>query len=48
MYKTILVPVDISEDVLTDNALKHAIYLAKFQMRKFTYFTQFRMFQDFQ
>lgn len=29
MYKTILVPVDISEDVLTDNALKHAIYLAK-------------------
>ncbi|MGG4607606.1 universal stress protein [Providencia sp. Me31A] len=29
MYKTILVPVDISEDVLTDKALKHAIYLAK-------------------
>ncbi|HGN1704913.1 TPA: universal stress protein [Providencia rettgeri] len=29
MYKTILVPVDISEDVLTDNALKHAVYLAK-------------------
>ncbi|MEY0960079.1 universal stress protein [Providencia rettgeri] len=29
MYQTILVPVDISEDVLTDNALKHAIYLAK-------------------
>ncbi|BBG58711.1 Universal stress protein G [Providencia rustigianii] len=29
MYKTILVPVDISEDTLTDNALKHAIHLAK-------------------
>ena len=29
MYKTILVPVDISEDILTDKALKHAIYLAK-------------------
>ncbi len=29
MYKTILVPVDISEDILTDKALKHAVYLAK-------------------
>ena len=25
MYQTILVPVDISEDVLTDNALKHCL-----------------------
>ncbi|EMA3641805.1 universal stress protein [Providencia stuartii] len=29
MYNKILVPVDISEDILTDKALKHAIYLAK-------------------
>ena len=29
MYNTILVPIDISEDVLTSNALKHAVYLAK-------------------
>lgn len=34
MYNTILVPVDISEDVLTDNALKHAIYLAKISNAK--------------
>ncbi|KMW74880.1 universal stress protein [Photorhabdus luminescens subsp. luminescens] len=29
MYKTILVPVDISEDELTDKAIAHAEYLAK-------------------
>ncbi|CRK85763.1 Universal stress protein G [Candidatus Providencia siddallii] len=29
MYKTILVPIDIFEDTLTDKALKHAVYLAK-------------------
>ncbi|MDR0219328.1 MAG: universal stress protein [Enterobacteriaceae bacterium] len=29
MYKTILVPIDIAEDSLTDNALKHAEFLAK-------------------
>ncbi|EKT57443.1 universal stress protein [Providencia sneebia] len=29
MYNNILVPIDISEDTLTDKALKHAIYLAK-------------------
>lgn len=29
MYTTILVPVDISEDELTKNALRHAEYLAK-------------------
>ncbi|KLN97355.1 universal stress protein [Moellerella wisconsensis] len=34
MYNTILVPVDISENVLTDNALKHALYLAKMSNAK--------------
>ncbi|MCE1644848.1 universal stress protein, partial [Enterobacter hormaechei] len=29
MYKTILVPVDISEDELTSKAVKHALSLAK-------------------
>ncbi|CDL87371.1 universal stress protein [Xenorhabdus cabanillasii] len=29
MYKMILVPIDIAEDHLTDNALKHAEFLAK-------------------
>ncbi|SFC45887.1 universal stress protein [Pragia fontium] len=29
MYKSILVPVDILEEELTRNALKHAVYLAK-------------------
>ncbi|ACY86234.1 universal stress protein [Edwardsiella piscicida] len=29
MYKNILVPVDIEEDVLTQNALEHVIYMAK-------------------
>ncbi|WP_445493723.1 universal stress protein [Photorhabdus sp. SF281] len=29
MYKTILVPVEISEDELTDKAIAHAEYLAK-------------------
>lgn len=34
MYNTILVPVDISENILTDNALKHALYLAKMSNAK--------------
>ncbi|CDL81274.1 universal stress protein [Xenorhabdus szentirmaii] len=34
MYNTILVPVDISEDPLTDNAIKHAEYLAKISNAK--------------
>ncbi|KEY59106.1 universal stress protein [Serratia sp. DD3] len=29
MYKTILVPIDIAEDVLTEHALKNVEYLAK-------------------
>ncbi|MFI8418046.1 universal stress protein [Serratia sp. NPDC078593] len=29
MYKTILVPVDIAEEQLTENAIKHVEYLAK-------------------
>ncbi len=29
MYKTILVPIDIEEDLLTEHALKHVEYLAK-------------------
>ena len=29
MYKSILVPVDIEEDILTQNALRHVEYLAK-------------------
>ncbi|HHQ6600023.1 TPA: universal stress protein [Serratia fonticola] len=29
MYKTILVPVDLAEDVLTEHALEHVEYLAK-------------------
>ncbi|AOM39815.1 universal stress protein [Xenorhabdus hominickii] len=34
MYNTILVPIDISEDPLTDNALNHAKYLAKISNAK--------------
>ncbi|ATG17658.1 universal stress protein [Providencia alcalifaciens] len=34
MYKTILVPVDISEDTLTEKALKQAIHLAKMDNAK--------------
>jgi len=29
MYKTILVPIDIEEDLLTELALKRPVYLAK-------------------
>ncbi|SQI40383.1 Universal stress protein G [Leminorella richardii] len=29
MYRSILVPVDILEEELTNNAIKHAVYLAK-------------------
>ena len=29
MYKTILVPIDIEEDLLTEHALEHVVYLAK-------------------
>ena len=38
MYKTILVPIDVTEDVLTSNALKHAIYLAKMSQAKLMLF----------
>ncbi|AHG18495.1 universal stress protein [Chania multitudinisentens RB-25] len=38
MYKTILVPVDISEDVLTEHALKHVEYLAKMSGAKVHFF----------
>ncbi|KLU16707.1 MULTISPECIES: universal stress protein [Xenorhabdus] len=34
MYNTILVPIDIAEDILTDNAIKHAEYLAKISNAK--------------
>lgn len=34
MYKTILVPVDISEDELTTKALQHAVYIAKLEGAK--------------
>ncbi|WP_237387607.1 universal stress protein [Xenorhabdus sp. Sc-CR9] len=34
MYNTILVPIDIAEDQLTDNAIKHAEYLAKISNAK--------------
>ena len=34
MYKTILVPVDISEDELTEKALQHAVYIAKLEGAK--------------
>ncbi|GAA3902088.1 MULTISPECIES: universal stress protein [Gibbsiella] len=34
MYKTILVPVDIEEDFLTEHALKHVEYLAKLSNAK--------------
>ncbi len=38
MYKTILVPVDISEDELTSKAVKHALSLAKKQVRGSIFF----------
>ncbi|WP_431222743.1 universal stress protein [Serratia sp. L9] len=38
MYKTILVPVDIAEDVLTEHALKHVEYLAKMSGAKVHFF----------
>ncbi|MFZ1874642.1 universal stress protein [Serratia sp. D1N4] len=38
MYKTILVPIDISEDVLTEHALKHVEYLAKMSGAKVHFF----------
>ncbi|MBK5073188.1 universal stress protein [Budviciaceae bacterium CWB-B4] len=34
MYKSILVPVDILEEELTGNAIKHAVYLAKLSHAK--------------
>ncbi|MDX7987357.1 universal stress protein [Xenorhabdus sp. 12] len=34
MYNTILVPIDISESDLTDNAIKHAEYLARISNAK--------------
>ncbi|OAT37959.1 universal stress protein [Proteus myxofaciens] len=34
MYNTILVPVDIEEDELTQKALKHAVYIAKLEGAK--------------
>lgn len=38
MYKTILVPVDIAEDVLTVHALEHVVYLAKISGAKVHFF----------
>ncbi|HGM5488905.1 TPA: universal stress protein [Serratia fonticola] len=38
MYKTILVPVDIAEDVLTEHALEHVVYLAKMSGAKVHFF----------
>ncbi len=38
MYNTILVPVDIAEDVLTEHALKHVEYLAKLSGAKVHFF----------
>ncbi|VDZ64487.1 Universal stress protein G [Serratia odorifera] len=38
MYKTILVPVDIDEEKLTENALKHVEYLAKASGAKVHFF----------
>ncbi|MFC0225586.1 universal stress protein [Serratia aquatilis] len=38
MYKTILVPVDIAEDVLTEHALEHVEYLAKMSGAKVHFF----------
>lgn len=38
MYKMILVPIDVTEDVLTSNGLKHAVYLAKMSQAKLMLF----------
>lgn len=38
MYKTILVPIDIEEDLLTEHALKHVEYLAKMSGAKVHFF----------
>ncbi|CAI1633800.1 universal stress protein [Serratia fonticola] len=38
MYKTILVPVDLAEDVLTEHALEHVQYLAKMSGAKVHFF----------
>jgi universal stress protein G len=38
MYKTILVPVDLAEDVLTEHALEHVVYLAKLSGAKVHFF----------
>ncbi|WP_447885962.1 universal stress protein [Serratia fonticola] len=38
MYKTILVPVDLAEDVLTEHALEHVEYLAKISGAKVHFF----------
>ncbi|WP_411752389.1 universal stress protein [Serratia sp. (in: enterobacteria)] len=38
MYKTILVPVDLAEDVLTEHALEHVVYLAKMSGAKVHFF----------
>ncbi len=43
MYKTILVPIDLTEDELTSKAVRHAVNLAKQPVLKFIYscFTHF-------
>ncbi len=38
MYKTILVPVNLAEDVLTEHALEHVEYLAKMSGAKVHFF----------
>ena len=38
MYKTILVPIDIEEDLLTEHALKNVEYLAKISGAKVHFF----------
>lgn len=38
MYKTILVPIDIEEDLLTEHALQHVEYLAKMSGAKVHFF----------
>lgn len=48
MYKTILVPVDISEDELTEKALQHAVYIAKLEGLRSICFMLFLMFHVFQ
>lgn len=43
MYKTILVPIDIEEDLLTEHALKHVEYLAKMSGAKVHFSMRCRM-----